>query len=85
MKERTEIQKCDEMLKSVHHLHSIKLNECRALVANGKTTIDSKDIIEHFRTYFEDLSSSLPPSNHEFSDPSLVNDLLTMEEKILIQ
>ena len=50
--------------------------ECKRLLAKGRMITDPSDILEHFRSYFEDLSSSKSPSN---SVPNAQADLSNME------
>ena len=76
---RAEIQRRDEMFKQGHkHRFKRPSNqaECKRLLAKGKMITDPSDILEHFRSYFEDLSSSKSPSN---SVPNAQADLSNME------
>ena len=87
---RAKIQRRDEMFKQGHkHRFKCPSNqvEWKRLLAKGRMITDPSHILEYFRSYFEDLSSSKSPSNYvpnAQADLSNVENLSFLnDEKIL--
>ena len=83
-RKRAEIQKRDEMFKEGHNFRfkcPPKSTECKRLLVNGKMITE---ILQHFRSYFEDLSSSKQPLPDTLANLSSMECASFLnEEKIL--